>query len=80
MPIQQRSRVGRANSGCRVSDRLSGWLIAGLMVCCALPLLITTGVASTAWGIVGQHWGWVGVGLALIVVAVLVGGRRGAEP
>jgi type IV secretory pathway TrbD component len=56
----------------RSPDRWSLGLLAAALLCCAAPVLIGSGVAAAAFGVVRQHWGWVvaGLGLAAFVLAV----------
>lgn len=64
------------------TDRMGiGLLVAGL-VCCAAPVILGTGLAAAALGVVRQHWGWsaAGVGLVALVVISWARGRHCAVP
>lgn len=53
-------------------DRLSLGLVIAVILCCAAPVLIGTGLAATALGVVRQHWGWLAAGSGLVAVAVFL--------
>lgn len=57
-------------------DRLSlGLVIAGLL-CCAALVLLSTGLAAAALGVVRHHWGWLAAVAGVLIVA---GVRRTAR-
>jgi hypothetical protein len=62
-------------------DRVSfGLVIAGLL-CCAAPVLLGTGLATAAWGVVRHHWGWLAAGAGVLAAAGLLrAGRAGSGP
>jgi type IV secretory pathway TrbD component len=61
----------------RRPDRLSlGLGVAALVLCCAAPVLVATGLAAAALGIVRQHWGWIAAGVGLVAVIVLLHVQR----
>ncbi len=57
-------------------DRLSLGLVAAAVLCCAAPVLVGTGLAATALGVVRQHWGWLAAGSGLVAVVVFLRVRR----
>ncbi len=60
-----------------MSDRWMGpGLLVAAVLCCAAPVLVGTGLAAAALGVVRQHWGWFAAGVALIALAVLLRVRR----
>ncbi len=61
-------------------DRWSVGLLVAAVLCCAGPLLISAGLASAAWGMLRQHWGWFAAGLGLVAVVALLRVRRAASP
>lgn len=74
MPDEEKPEQGAAPS--------NGWgagLVLAAALCCAAPVLIGTGLASAAWGVVRQHWGWLAGGLGLAAVTILVRGRQARE-
>ena len=59
-----------------MSDRLSVGLLAAAALCCAGPVLIGTGLAAAAWGLVRGHWPWLAAAAALVVLVVAVRARN----
>jgi hypothetical protein len=57
-------------------DRLSLGLVVAAVLCCAAPVLVGTGLAATALGVVRQHWGWLAAGSGLVAVVVFLRVRR----
>lgn len=57
-------------------DRRSRGLVAAAVLCCAAPVLVGTGLAAAALGVVRQHWGWFAAGLGLVAVVVFLRVRR----
>lgn len=57
-------------------DRLSLGLVGAVVLCCAAPVLVGTGLAAAAVGVVRQHWGWFAAGIGLAALAVFSGVRR----
>lgn len=58
-------------------DRMSlGLVVVAAMLCCAAPVLVATGLAAAALGVVRQHWGWFATGVGLSVFAVVLRARR----
>ncbi len=57
-------------------DRLSLGLVVAAVLCCAAPVLVGTGLAAAALGVVRQHWGWFAAGSGLVALVVLLRIRR----
>lgn len=57
-------------------DRLSLGLVVAAMLCCAAPVLVGTGLAAAALGVVRQHWGSLAAGSGLVAVVVFLRVRR----
>lgn len=57
-------------------DRLNLGLVVAAVLCCAAPVLVGTGLAAAALGVVRQHWGWLAAGSGLVAVVVLLRVRR----
>jgi hypothetical protein len=53
-------------------DRLSLGLVVAAALCCAAPVLVGTGLAAVALGVVRQHWGWLAAGSGLVAVVVFL--------
>ncbi len=53
-------------------DRLSLGLVVAALLCCAAPVLVGTGLAAAALGVVRQHWGWVAAGIGLVTLVVFM--------
>lgn len=53
-----------------------GLIVAALLLCCAAPVLIGTGLAAAALGLARQHWGWFAAGLGLVAAVVILRVRR----
>lgn len=58
------------------SDRVGFGIVVAALLCCAAPVLIGTGLAAAALGVVRQHWGWFGAGVATLAVAAWLRRRR----
>lgn len=54
-------------------------LIVAAGLCCAAPVLLGTGLAGAALGLVRHHWGWFAVGVGLLAAVVFLGVRRGGQ-
>lgn len=59
-----------------MSDRWTVGLLVAAVLCCAGPVLIGTGLASAAWGVARQDWGWLAAGAGLVGVMALLRARR----
>ncbi|MBI4371083.1 MAG: hypothetical protein HY552_02175 [Elusimicrobia bacterium] len=57
-------------------DRLRLGLVVAAALCCAAPVLVGTGLAAAALGVVRQHWGWLAAGSGLVAAVVLLRVRR----
>jgi len=57
-------------------DRLSVGLGVAALLCCAAPVLIGTGLAAAALGVVRQHWGGFAAGIGLVAFVVFMRVRR----
>jgi hypothetical protein len=53
-------------------DRMSLGFIAAAVLCCAAPVLVGTGLAAAALGLVRQHWGWLAAGVGLVAAVVFL--------
>ena len=62
-----------------MSHRWSPGLLFAALVCCAGPVLIGTGLAGAAWGVVRQHWWWLAGGLGLAALTLAARARRVRE-
>lgn len=52
-------------------DGLSLGLVVAAILCCAAPVLVATGLAAAAVGVVRQHWGWFAAGSGLVALALI---------
>ena len=57
-------------------DRMNLGLVVAVALCCAAPVLVGTGLAAAAVGVVRQHWGWFAAGMGLAAVAVFLRVQR----
>lgn len=57
-------------------DRMSLGLVVATLLCCAAPVLVGTGLAAAALGVVRQHWGWLAAGSGLLAAVVFLRARR----
>jgi len=55
-----------------MSDRWSLGVLVAAALCCAGPVLIGTGLAGAAWGLLQQHWGWFAAGIGLVAFVVFL--------
>lgn len=57
-------------------NRMNLGLVVAAILCCAAPVLIATGLAAAALGVVRQHWGWLAAGIGLSAFVVVLRARR----
>lgn len=57
-------------------DRMRFGLVVAALLCCAAPVLVGTGLAAAALGVVRQHWGWFAVGSGLLAAVVFLRARH----
>ena len=62
-----------------MSDRWGLSLVAAAALCCALPLLVTAGIAGAAWAALREHWFWAVLSIGSVVLAVRWRARRAGE-
>ncbi len=62
-----------------MSDRWGLGLVAAAALCCALPLLITAGIAGAAWAALSEHWFWAVLSIGSVALAVRWRARRAGE-
>ncbi len=61
-------------------DRLSLGLVFAGLLCCAAPVLLSTGLAAAALGVVRHHWGWLAAAAGVLIVAGLRRASRAGGP
>ncbi len=57
-------------------DRMSLGLVVAALLCCAAPVLVGTGLAAAALGVVREHSGWFAAGSGLVAAVVFLRVRR----
>jgi len=62
-----------------MSERWGLGLVAAAALCCALPLLVTAGIAGAAWAALREHWLWAVLSIGSVVLAVRWRARRTDE-